>query len=445
MEKEIIISVEACSNIPTIYGDFSLCLYNNNLDENQHLAFIKGDLDGYSDVLVRVHSECFTGDLLGSQRCDCGEQLDRAIQMIAQEPRGAIIYMRQEGRGIGLAEKLKAYNLQDQGFDTVDANLILGHQADSRDYSVTAAIIKDLGLKSIRLLTNNPSKIEQLENLGIEVAERVSLIPTLNQNNARYLQTKAERMNHLLDPSSLAFSSKGGDKDFSTDLLKDVVNTPPNLTRPAVTLAFAQSLDGSIALEPGVPYPISSPESLRLTHQLRASHDAILIGIGTVISDNPSLTVREVQGDDPQPVILDSTLRFPLDAKMLNNPVKPWIFGRAPLDVNKKAALESRGARVFSVEPGTDIRVNLDGLLALLAKEEIANLMVEGGAQVISSFLKSRLPQTVVLTISAQFLGGLNPIDSNTLTVGGSLPQLEHPRYEQLGEDVWVWGRLKNT
>ncbi|HNB51989.1 MAG TPA: GTP cyclohydrolase II, partial [Anaerolineales bacterium] len=149
--------------------------------------------------LVRVHSECFTGDVLGSMRCDCGEQLQRSMEMIAQAGRGVILYLRQEGRGIGLLNKLRAYNLQDQGYDTVEANLLLGHQADEREYTVAAEILRDLNVQSIRLLTNNPEKINALETLGIPILGRVSLTPEVNPENARYLHTKIVRMNHLLN------------------------------------------------------------------------------------------------------------------------------------------------------------------------------------------------------------------------------------------------------
>jgi GTP cyclohydrolase II len=182
------------TRLPTIEGEFQLCVYANG---KEHLALVKGDVTGKEDVLVRVHSECFTGDVLGSLRCDCGEQLRRAMSMIACEGAGMIIYLRQEGRGIGLVEKLRAYNLQDQGYDTVEANLALGHQADEREYSMAAHILNDLGVRSIRLLTNNPAKIEHLSALGICVSERVPLEPTVHSDNADYLFTKALRMNHL--------------------------------------------------------------------------------------------------------------------------------------------------------------------------------------------------------------------------------------------------------
>lgn len=186
------------TRIPTEYGDFQLCYYTNTLDNKEHLAFYMGDIAQAESVLARVHSECFTGDVLGSRRCDCGEQLDGAMAMVANAGVGVILYLRQEGRGIGLLDKLRAYNLQDQGYDTVDANLMLGHEADERDYSLAALILEDLGVQSIQLITNNPAKISALEAKGITVAERVSLAVPANTDNAGYLLTKVQRMDHLL-------------------------------------------------------------------------------------------------------------------------------------------------------------------------------------------------------------------------------------------------------
>lgn len=188
----------SCARIPTKYGDFQLCYYTNSEDKKAHLALVFGEIENTENVLTRVHSECFTGDVLGSLRCDCGEQLDFAMQKIAKEGHGVIVYMRQEGRGIGLSKKIEAYNLQDAGHDTVDANIILGHQADEREYSLAALILNELGVKSIRLLTNNPTKIEALEAEGITVSERVGVEGTVHPENAQYLMTKAKRMNHIL-------------------------------------------------------------------------------------------------------------------------------------------------------------------------------------------------------------------------------------------------------
>lgn len=193
------VSKKVNARIPTGSGEFQLCLYQNDADDKEHLALVMGEVQGAAGVLVRVHSECFTGDVLGSMRCDCGEQLQCSIEMIAEAGQGVVLYLRQEGRGIGLLNKLRAYNLQDEGYDTVEANLLLGHQADERDYTVAAEMLRDLGVQSIRLLTNNPEKISALETLGIPILGRISLTPDVNPENARYLHTKIVRMNHLLN------------------------------------------------------------------------------------------------------------------------------------------------------------------------------------------------------------------------------------------------------
>ena len=186
------------ARIPTEYGEFELGYYSNSVDDKAHLAFCMGDFDTGEDILVRMHSECLTGDVFGSLRCDCGEQLDRSLELIAKEGQGVLVYLRQEGRGIGLQQKIHAYNLQDAGHDTVDANLLLGHQADERDYTVAVRILEELGIKSVRLITNNPVKISALEEAGIKVSDRVELDNFENSENSRYLTTKVQRMNHLL-------------------------------------------------------------------------------------------------------------------------------------------------------------------------------------------------------------------------------------------------------
>ena len=207
------------SRIPTQVGEFHLFLYTNNRDEKEHLALVMGQVTGKKDIVVRVHSECYTGDVLGSLRCDCGEQLQSAMQSIALAGEGVIIYLRQEGRGIGLLDKLRAYNLQDEGLDTVDANLALGHQADERDYSIAACILNDLGVKSVQLLTNNPLKIEDLLQKGIPVSQRVPLEATVTNDNADYLFTKAQRMHHMIDLDHIQENSllrKNGGRNGST-------------------------------------------------------------------------------------------------------------------------------------------------------------------------------------------------------------------------------------
>ncbi len=186
------------ARIPTQYGEFTLHYYSNNRDSKEHLAMVKGEIAGKHNVPVRIHSECLTGDVFGSRRCDCGEQLNLALELINDIGYGVLIYLRQEGRGIGLLKKLQAYNLQDEGMDTVDANVHLGHLADEREYDLAALILRDLQIASINLMTNNPNKIAQLQSLGIEVRERIAIEIPAQTDNQSYLKTKAERMAHLL-------------------------------------------------------------------------------------------------------------------------------------------------------------------------------------------------------------------------------------------------------
>jgi 3,4-dihydroxy 2-butanone 4-phosphate synthase/GTP cyclohydrolase II len=184
--------------LPTEHGDFDLYLYRSHLDGREHLALVKGDVAGKRNVLVRVHSECLTGDVFGSRRCDCGPQLHQAMKQINEEGRGVIVYMRQEGRGIGLASKIQAYKLQERGLDTVEANLKLGYGMDLREYGLGAQILVDLGLKTISLLTNNPRKVVGLEGYGLEIVRQVPIRIKPNPHNRKYLRTKREKLGHLI-------------------------------------------------------------------------------------------------------------------------------------------------------------------------------------------------------------------------------------------------------
>lgn len=184
--------------LPLEVGDFRLIVYETLVDDNHHLALVMGEIDPGRDVLVRVHSECLTGDVFGSLRCDCGNQLRRALRMIAEAGCGVLVYMRQEGRGIGLVNKIKAYALQDKGLDTVEANVHLGFDPDPREYGLGAQILADLGVKRMRLLTNNPSKRVGLEAYGLEITERVPLVIPPNERNKKYMQTKKEKLGHLI-------------------------------------------------------------------------------------------------------------------------------------------------------------------------------------------------------------------------------------------------------
>jgi len=412
------------TRIPNVYGEFQLALYENSQDDKDHLALTHGDVQGEENILVRVHSECFTGDVLGSLRCDCGEQLDASLRRIAEEGRGILLYLRQEGRGIGLLDKLRAYDLQDEGYDTVEANIMLGHGADERDYGIAAQILNDLDVRSIRLLTNNPVKIESLRESGLRVSERVPLQPHLNQHNTEYLRTKADRMRHLLDVGSLKPGLPGS--PYSQDVPHSNTSKDSALARttfahedeavqrPFVTLTYAQSLDGSISASSEAPLRISGPESMEITHTLRASHDAILVGINTVLSDNPRLTVRHAEGDHPRPVILDTRLRCPETAHIFQNEqVSPIIATSSDANRDRQQVLERAGATVLHLECD-EAGVCLDDLLQALHAEGIESVMVEGGSEVITSFLRQRLVDYLIITIAPMLVGGVSALSGLT-------------------------------
>ncbi len=196
--SEKLVVCDTVAKLPTAYGEFEIRYYLSKTDEQEHVALVKGDVNTDEPILVRVHSECLTGDVFGSARCDCGDQLHAAMKMIADEGRGVVIYMRQEGRGIGLRAKLKAYHLQDKGFDTVEANEELGYPADLRDYGIGAQILVDLGVKNIRLMTNNPKKIIGLKGYGLSNVERVPIEAIFKPENLKYLKTKRDKMGHMI-------------------------------------------------------------------------------------------------------------------------------------------------------------------------------------------------------------------------------------------------------
>lgn len=468
---ELTITKMAQARIPTAEGTFQLYLYLDHQHKGEHLAFVLGDVVHQSEVLVRVHSECFTGDVLGSLRCDCGAQLAQAFKLIGQERAGIIVYLRQEGRGIGLLDKLRAYNLQDQGYDTVDANLLLGHGEDERDYATAALILKALEVPSVRLLTNNPRKIESLQAYGIPVAARVPLPPQITTENATYLLTKVQRMRHLVDLDAFAGVLPGGSNGVkpepshfltsTTRALRQVETAGGSLLgpgegiaalvhkaaahrqhtgRPFVTLSYAQSVDGSIAARHGQALALSGARSMTLTHQLRVAHDAILVGIGTVLADNPRLTVRLVEGKNPQPIVADSRLRFPLSANLLcQPPLSPWIATGEQADAGRQAVLEAAGARVLRVPMNARGQVNLTALLERLGALGIHSVMVEGGARIITSFLAERLVDHIVLTVAPRLVGGIRAVRRFAHAGAVHFPRLRNLRYQWLEDDLVLW------
>ena len=208
--QRVCVRVEAVADFPTRFGPFRIVAFWNNRDAKEHIAVVHGDVLGANDVVTRLHSECLTGDALGSLRCDCRDQLEVGLQRIAREPRGLLLYLRQEGRGIGLINKLRAYQLQDMGLDTVDANLALGFRDDERDYAIAAHMLASLTVGSVRLLTNNPKKLEALRGYGIRVTGRIPHVIPANDHNRFYLETKALRSGHFID-----FNGKPHDSEQS--------------------------------------------------------------------------------------------------------------------------------------------------------------------------------------------------------------------------------------
>jgi len=220
-KDNICVRIVAMAELPSRFGDFHIVAFENNRDGKEHVAITKGDVIGASDVPVRLHSECLTGDVIGSLRCDCRDQLEAALKMIGKMERGMVLYLRQEGRGIGLANKIRAYSLQDQGMDTVEANLALGFRDDERDYAVAVHMLMSLKIQSVRLITNNPKKIQQLNDYGIKVTDRIPHVMEPNDHNLFYLQTKAAKSGHLIDFSGKEHFKEQDDRAIITGMSEE--------------------------------------------------------------------------------------------------------------------------------------------------------------------------------------------------------------------------------
>src|SRR5712691_3041116 len=379
----------ADASLPTRWGDFRISVFR--FDGTEVVALARGEIDGAEPVLVRLHSECLTGDVLGSLRCDCGDQLRASLAMIGAADRGVLLYLDHEGRGIGLFNKVRAYGLQDGGLDTVDANVELGLPVDARDYSAAASVLHELGIRSVRLITNNPAKILGLEMQGVEVIERVPLETLPNDMNASYLRAKVSRMGHLID----------GLPDP-----RDLDAAPIPAGRPLVTVHYAQTIDGRIASRTGDARWVSGERSLRLAHELRAAHDAVLVGIGTILADDPKLTLRLVSGDSPVRVVVDSRLRIPLDANVLAAAGGRTIVATTRLASEERAAaIRARGAEVLRVEADADGRVDLRDLLARLRADGIRSVLVEGGRGIITAALRDHLVDRLTVCIAPKVIG----------------------------------------
>lgn len=371
-----------------------------------YLALVLGDVEDRDEVLTRVHSECLTGDALGSLRCDCGVQLRLALHAIATNASGLLVYATgHEGRGVGLVNKLLAYIEQDRGADTVEANLRVGAPVDARSYEDAAAVLDAVGVRSVRLLTNNPQKTAGLERAGVSVVSTQTLATAPHTRNRGYLRTKEQRLGHVQPAGSPVGEPHGNESPAAVDATALVGAIRPRADRPYVVLKFAQTLDGRIATSTGDAKWISGEGERRISHAMRAACDAVLVGIGTVLQDDPQLTVRMVPGASPLRVALDSTLRMPEGAKLLvDREIPTMIITTDRSSAARRAELRARGVRVEVVPSGSD-GVDLRAALAALRAAGVETLLVEGGAKVITSMLAGAFVDRVVVGVAPTIVG----------------------------------------
>lgn len=378
------------SVLPTRHGTFRIVGYRAD-DGTELVSLSQGIEDGRTPTdapLVRLHSECLTGDALGSRRCDCGEQLDAALAMIAAAGTGVLVYIRgHEGRGIGLIEKLRAYRLQDQGLDTVDANLRLGHPVDGRDYGQAAEILRDLGVRRIRLVSSNPAKEQALSVLGVTVVERLGAWVPARPENARYLFTKRQRLGH---------DAPGPADEAPAELIERYGWL---IAQPEWVVAqSAQSMDAFLATRTGDGEGLSGDADHRHLHRLRGLADAVVVGAQTVVNDDPLLTVRLVPGRDPTRVVLDPHGRIPPDARVLTSPDAPTLWLTGP------EVRATTGSHVRQVRLGTG-PWRPDVVLRELRGRGLRRVLVEGGGRTVSSFLAADALDRLFLTTVPVLLG----------------------------------------
>ncbi len=403
-----------------------------------HLCLSRGEVGDGENVLARMHSECLTGDVLGSLRCDCGVQLRQAMRVIAAEGRGVLVYSTgHEGRGIGLANKLRAYMLQDDGLDTVQANQHLGFPVDRRTFADAAACLQTLGVRSVRLLSNNPAKARGLEDGGIRVLRVMGLATAAHTRNLRYLTTKQDLMGHVV-PMGLPLDDHLGPPADVGALLGAV---RPSGTKPYVVLKYAQTLDGRIATSTGDSRWISGDEERRISHALRASCDAVLVGVGTVLSDDPQLTVRMIPGASPIRVVLDSTLRVPDGSRLLADDMATTIVITTDASPAERRDELRRNRVSVLVVPAGPFGVDPSAALEALHQAGIRSLLVEGGARVITSFLSLGLADRLIVGIAPRVLGnGTDAVmDLGVTEVSNSL-RLERRAVHLAGDDVLIAG-----
>ena len=431
-------SIREVATLPlgTRFGEFDLRAFE--VPSGQvYLALVRGDLLDGRSVLTRLHSECLTGDALGSLRCDCGTQLREAARAIAAEGRGVLLYATgHEGRGIGLVNKLRAYMLQENGADTIDANVRLGFPPDARDYEAAARCLALLGIRSVRLLTNNPGKVEAIARAGIGVEETVPLQTSPHVRNVDYLRAKEARLGHVAPAGAPLNGDSIGEATNVAPLLGRSAAAPD--WRPYVVLKYAQTVDGRIATRGGDAKWISGEPERRISHALRAACDAVLVGVGTATVDDPQLTVRMVPGPSPLRVILDSTLRLSPAARVLDEQAGTVVMTTVRSCEERRAALRARAVGVHVVDPGPR-GVDLPRALETLRTLGVRSLLVEGGARVITSFLAEKLVDRLVVGIAPTIIGsGIDAVgDLGVARVAESV-RLTNRSVHLAGEDLLV-------
>lgn len=401
----------ATTVLPTRHGTFDLVAYEEPDTGTEHVALVLGRLaDPLSPPpLVRLHSECLTGDALGSFRCDCGEQLDASLALIARQGRGAVLYMRgHEGRGIGLGAKLRAYALQDTGVDTVDANTRLGYLTDARKYGAAAHMLRELDVQRIVLVSSNPAKEHALEALGIEVVRRAPLIVAERAANRVYLETKRARMGHdrpLSVEQVWSALLAGAPPAHASGAAADLVDRYGDLAvaRDTVLAQLGQSADGFIAARSGDAVFVTGEEDREHLHRLRALVDGVVVGVGTVVADDCRLTPRSVPGEPATRVVLDGHGRCPRDAHVLTVADAPTLWLRGP----GCAPAYPPAAHVEVVELAIDDagRFPPSAVLDLLRGRGLRRILVEGGGRTVSDFVAAGVVDRLWLTIAPVLIG----------------------------------------
>ena len=418
MPRQARVARLSAADLPTRLGTFEVLVFADQLDGSQPVVLVHGDITSQESPIVRLHSECWTGDVVGSLRCDCGEQLGRALSAITAHGAGVLVYLRQEGRGIGLASKVSAYGLQDGGLDTVDANAALGLPIDAREYGGAAAILLDLGLKRIRLMTNNPDKVAALVAAGIDVVERVSVTAVPNVTNSSYIQTKISRLGH---------------------------QAPSQAPKPPVTIHYAQTLDGRLATRTGDSQWISAEPSTKFAHGLRASHAAVMVGAGTVAADDPRLTTRLVEGPSPMRIVVDSTLRLSPTARVVTDNGAPTILATtAGAPHERRRAFANSGAEILVLPATGDGRVDLGALLSELGRRAVQSVLVEGGAGLITALLREHRVRRLVVSIAPMIVGaGIEAVGDLDIVRLRDAIAFRRASFSQVGPDVIFDGELE--